>query len=201
MAVTVPNSRMIKVLRISFRHDNENESISMTFISGFETNGECQSIAWLGEEFVVSFHKPAKVEILSCDGTLLRTVNYSIDDINGFQDPVSVACDIKQKLIYIADFQRNTIVLADGQGNAKAEYAKEFINPMSLAVDNEGCVLVAVKWPFSLQMITSDFFDHYVLLDRDQVFGIQSIAYSNSEHCVYITHYLSSEIQKWMFVE
>lgn len=179
VAVTLPTAKKIQVIKIV-----EDDKIEKG--DTLDVDGECLGISCLGENLIVSYRNPGKVEFLDFDGNVLKTVSNEKFPNFSFVNPLSVTCDETRKLIYISDFDGSCVVAVNLEGKIKAIFKETgMTQPLSVAVGKDGSVLVAVNWPFSIQRITPYFLEIEELQVKEDTWGILFVAYSKNQNRLY----------------
>ncbi|XP_045208466.2 uncharacterized protein LOC123560322 [Mercenaria mercenaria] len=187
IAVTLPLKRQIQFLTVG--------DTDMKLSDSIDVNGQCYGIGYLEKRLYVSFMCPGKVEIMDRNGRVDMTVSSNFPEgVPQFQfsEPKYIACDTERKLVFISDFGNDCIAVTTVDGEMKSVihytslhldkslYEKWMRRPLAMTVGKNGTLFVAVHWPFSIQMISSDFQQKEVLRHRGTTWGIQALTLHNN---------------------
>ena len=160
-------------------------------------NGQCQGIARIGANLVVSYDDPVKVEIISLKGKVVQTVVTEDEGGELFTYPWYIAVGKDQQTVYISDPGRNTVTSVDLTGRVNATYEDDKLKePRGLTVDKTGAVYVCDWHSDNVFQLTADLTEGRQLLQKSD--GIDypfSVCYCGAMNRIYVGMYYSSVVK------
>jgi DNA-binding beta-propeller fold protein YncE len=127
LAVTLPDKQTIQFISIS--------SNKLVKKHNVKVDGDLQGISCYQDKLVVSYWKPAKLQILYMNGTILTT----IDRKNIFSYPCNVIRN--RSSIYVSDCNMKTVTRLNWQGDVKGSYS-DMSWPRGMSLSDDGTVFV-----------------------------------------------------------
>ncbi|XP_060597091.1 uncharacterized protein LOC132751009 [Ruditapes philippinarum] len=159
LAVTLPDIQTIQFIYVSRNNLTKNQ-----LLSTLKVDGNCWGIGSYKDKLVVSFKsllRPAKVQILLINGTVLHT----IEDENIFKNPVYVtSCDT---CIYVSDSKMKTVTKLNWRGEVKGKYVCTD-KPCGVAMTEDGTVFVGYRTSNVVGEISGDCTEGQVVLKNIQ---------------------------------
>jgi hypothetical protein len=127
LAVTLPDKQTIQFISIS-----SNKLIKKHTV---KVEGECRGISCYQDKLVVSFLKPAKLQIMDLNGVIQTT----IDGNNIFKEPLYITCN--RSSIYVSDNGMKTVTRLNWQGDVIGSY-RGMSWPRGMSLSDDGTVFV-----------------------------------------------------------
>ncbi|XP_045168787.2 uncharacterized protein LOC123531677 [Mercenaria mercenaria] len=113
-AVTVPVQRTIQFINV------DEDTLSLT--RELEVDGDCRGISCYGENLVVAYSCPSKVQIMDLNGKILNTVIGPMDGLI-FSEPYYVIAN--KNCIFVSDQGRRAVIALDWFGEVIHSYKCE----------------------------------------------------------------------------
>ena len=140
-AVTLPNDHKVHI----FPTDTTTNSWQQQSVT-LKVAGLCYGIAYSEGTFVVSFHSPAKIEIIDMQGNVVKCMQSNLVNHVVFSIPhyICVATDADGRgIIFVSDFDNNTITKLSMTGELVSQiFDKDLKGPEGFAVTKDGRLVV-----------------------------------------------------------
>ncbi|XP_060572484.1 uncharacterized protein LOC132730546 [Ruditapes philippinarum] len=149
LAVTLPNKQTIQFILIS--------SNKLIRKHTMKVDGKCYGISCYQGKLVVSFLRPAKLQILDLNGAIQTT----IDKNNIFKEPFYITCN--RSSIYVSDCYMETVRRLNWQGNVIGSY-RGMSGPRGMSLSDDGTVFVCDRERNVIEEISGDFSTGKVVL-------------------------------------
>jgi hypothetical protein len=127
VAVTFPDNKTVEFFSVYRNNLKQKHTLNV--------DGKCYGIVCHKDKMVVSYCKPAKVQILLSNGTVLQT----IQNENIFQIPEYITTN--DNCIYVSDFYMKTVTKLNWQCDVKGKYVCADV-PRGLITSDDGTVFV-----------------------------------------------------------
>ncbi|XP_053389774.1 uncharacterized protein LOC123566619 [Mercenaria mercenaria] len=141
LAVTLPLKQNIQFISVSSNELNKKQTMKV--------DGKCHGIRCCQGKLVVSFVKPAKLQILDINGTMLTTARGG----NIFSWPVYVTTNTNS--IYVSDWKMKTFARINWQGEVIGSYGG-MAEPCGITLSNDGTVFVCDRQRNVIEEIAGD---------------------------------------------
>ncbi|XP_045216819.2 uncharacterized protein LOC123566614 [Mercenaria mercenaria] len=141
LAVTLHDKQNIQFISVSSNKLKKKQTLKV--------DGECFGISYCQGELVVSFVKPAKLQILDINGTVLTTVRGG----NIFSMPVNVTTNTDS--IYVSDWKMKKITRLNWQGEVISSYGG-LTWPIGITLSDDGTIFVCDKKSNDIEEIAGD---------------------------------------------
>ncbi|XP_053405616.1 E3 ubiquitin-protein ligase TRIM71-like [Mercenaria mercenaria] len=128
LAVTLPHTKNIQFISVSSNKLKKKQTLRVA--------GECHGISYCQGKLVVSFVRPANLQILDINGTILTTVKGE----NLFSRPEYVTTNTYS--IYISDWEKKIITKLNWQGKVIRSYGGFMSEPYGVTLSDDGNVFV-----------------------------------------------------------
>jgi hypothetical protein len=126
-AVTIPDKQTIQLISIASNKLKTKLTVKV--------GGDCHGIGCYHSKLVVSYLRPAKLQILDMNGNILKT----IDGENIFQYPCYITCN--RSSIYVSDCGMKTVTRLNWQGHVIGSYSG-MSDPRRMSLSDDGTVFV-----------------------------------------------------------
>ncbi|XP_060588120.1 uncharacterized protein LOC132743608 [Ruditapes philippinarum] len=140
LAVTVPNEESIQFISTSSGKLKKKHIMKV--------NGNCYGISCYQDRLLVSYVKPAKLEILDTNGTFIRTVR--TEKIFGF--PLYVT--VNNGLIWVSDWHLKAITKLNWQGKVVGSYGMN--EPFGFTLSDKDTLYVCDKANETIEEVSGD---------------------------------------------
>ena len=175
LAVTHPDKNKIQFLSIS-----TNKLIKKCSI---RVDGECWGISYHHGKLVVTFCKPAKLQVLDINGTKLR----EIDGKGIFKFPWHVTCNSSS--IYVSDWYMTTVTRINWQGKVMSRY-RGINTPEGLSLSDDGTVFVCDRGKNVIEETAVDSSAEIVL---EYLKGPNTVCWCRDSKMLYYSSYTSDD--------
>lgn len=137
IAVSCPEAKQIHLLTADHNLDT---------VDTLPVAGECLGLSCTGDKFVVSYTTPKpQVQILNLKGKVLQSIQHDPSE-NMFANPRYVTLSPEQNVIYISDFDKNTVSCVNTTGIIQWVYSnKELDGPLGIATGDAGSLYICSK--------------------------------------------------------
>ncbi|XP_060577866.1 uncharacterized protein LOC132734977 [Ruditapes philippinarum] len=150
-AVTIPDKQTIKLISIS--------SNTLKTKLTVKVGGDCHGIGCYQGTLVVSYLRPAKLQILDMNGTVLTTIVGE----NIFQYPCYITCN--RSSIYLSDCGMRTVTRLNWQGDVIGSNSG-MSDPRRMSLSDDGTVFVC-DWALNvIKEVAGDCSAGKVLLEK-----------------------------------
>ncbi|XP_045177997.2 uncharacterized protein LOC123538096 [Mercenaria mercenaria] len=190
VAVTFPNERIVRLITFS-------ETMTVTNTDVIKVGADCCGIACSNNNLIVSYDRPAKVQILDMSGHVLKTF---VKDSKGkplFSNPLYLAVSPDNTTIYVSDWDRDTVTSLTFDGKVKAIYKDDQLSePCQLTVDESGTVYVCWAESNNVHQLSSDLTKVKILLNESHGINIPlSVAYCQNNNRLYVGMFNNKNIK------
>ncbi|XP_045205324.2 tripartite motif-containing protein 2-like [Mercenaria mercenaria] len=177
---TLPYKSKLVFVKASSVRGQPSNVMEMKIVKYIDVTGDCHSITNDGENIYVSYQKPGKIQVLTSDGTAVRSIEFDADGKQLFAEPQYIACNASLKLLYVTDWNTNAITCLTTEGHIKETFIDETLKaPTGIAVDKGGNVFVAGYHSNNILQLSPTFKNVQLVLDkREQVVWPQALAFS-----------------------
>lgn len=190
IAVTFPSHRMIQVLSMT-------KSNSLTKSHDIAFDGACRGIAYNHGKLVVSSDFPGQIQILDINGSVLQKIElgHPVKTLTGWTSYTSIGLSPDHKMIYIADYEQDTVTCMTLKGKVRAIYRNRHLEkPLALTVDSKGFVYVSGL--ARVHELSPDLSQGRILLDRThKIHSVQCLLHCDTENALYVGMLLQDTIK------
>jgi len=155
VACTLPYQRKFVLLEVT----NDNLRVDKEI----RVDGECRGIDIKNGQFVVSFGRPNKIELIDADGNVLRKIELSERE---FSDPYYVRFSRDGQSFYISDWGKNQVTMLKLDGKVQANYYESDFQAYNMFVDEQGYLYVCDKQNNNIRILLPDLKNAKTILPR-----------------------------------
>ena len=159
-----------------------------------EVSGYCHGMAYNQGRLIISYCRPAYIEILSMDGDVLHSFR---DDNNGqplFEWPHHITLSPDKTLIYVSDYEKHSVTCMTADGEVVATYKDQQLErPQGLVCDMDGAVCVCCWSNGTLHVLSPRCGRGRVLTQTGA--SPRGVAFCTTDHKLFVGHYQSNTIQ------
>lgn len=180
LIVTLPFRSTIAFIQVSGKE--------MKLTKQEKVSGDCHGITNDGIKLYVCYQNPGKLEIMKSDCTVLKTIDIDMQGQSIFVEPQYIAINKLLKLIYVSDWNANTLICLTTDGIVKDTFNDDSLKaPTGIATDQNGNVFVAGYHSNNVIQLSPTFKSMELSLDkRDKVVLPQALAFCGKSRSLYL---------------
>lgn len=146
--MTVPDGKEIRIY--------ETDQLNMCDKLG--VGRECHGLHCTGDNIIVTFLKPVKVEIIDFAGRVLQSIKHS--DSTGhvlFTCPQDIMFNVDNKFIYVSDYKKNSITCMNMTGSVRWVYKDRGLNgPTGVMLGDDRCIYTISKNTNTIHVVSPE---------------------------------------------
>ncbi|XP_053385297.1 uncharacterized protein LOC128550374 [Mercenaria mercenaria] len=189
LAVTLPDEHKIHVLSTTG---------GLSQIRQMKVGGYCYGLAYSDEKLVVTLHTfPAKVQVLTMEGEVLRTIKFDEAGKSLFVFPWYVTLSKTNKQVYISDADKKDVKCLDMEGEVKSVYKDSKLScTYGLVALEDGTIMVCSYNSNTIHLVSSDFNKGRIMIqNKDGIQDPRCLAVDWEQRKLYVGCYQNVNLQ------
>lgn len=147
----------------------------------------CCGLSCSGDMLIVSFYRPAHVQILDMTGNCIRMIQHDLSGNTLFLKPLYLT--VRNDLIYVTDCDKDTLTCIDSNDVVQWVYQDEQLKgPLGVVSGNDRCLYVCSKNTHTIHVVSPDGLRLALIPQRQS--GVEcprAICYSSFSQVLYVS--------------